>query len=171
MVQIEYLPIVLTGIGLIVSILYYTLTLQNSNKTQKQQLETRQLQLFMQIFQRYQDPEFHRNAEHKMLMEWQWDDYEDFHNKYGRNGDPESWAIFDTTLTWLDGIGILVKRGHLDPELVNETLFLLIEKGWEKYSPIIQETRKEFNSPQIWINFEYLYNAIKPLNEEIRKNI
>ena len=42
MIQIEYLPIVLTGIGIIVSILYYAMVLRNQNTT-------RQAQLLMQI--------------------------------------------------------------------------------------------------------------------------
>ena len=33
--MIEYLPLVLTGIGIIVSILYYTSVLRNSNKTRQ----------------------------------------------------------------------------------------------------------------------------------------
>jgi len=32
MIQIEYLALVLTGIGLIVSILYYSMVLRNTNK-------------------------------------------------------------------------------------------------------------------------------------------
>jgi hypothetical protein len=55
MVQIEYLPIVLTGIGIIVSILYYTSVLRNANKTQQQQLDTRQAQLFMQMYNKWGD--------------------------------------------------------------------------------------------------------------------
>ena len=35
MIQIEYLPLVLTGIGIIASILYYTMVLRNANKTQQ----------------------------------------------------------------------------------------------------------------------------------------
>jgi hypothetical protein len=53
--MIEYLPLVLTGIGIIVSILYYSNVLRNANKTQQMQLETRQVQLFMQMYTRFQD--------------------------------------------------------------------------------------------------------------------
>jgi len=47
MASFEFLAIMFTGIGLMVSVLYYTFTLQNANKTQQQQLETRQAQLYM----------------------------------------------------------------------------------------------------------------------------
>jgi len=58
MFQIEYLPIVLTGIGIIVSILYYTSVLRNANKTQQMQLETRQAQMFMQIYSQVNSIDF-----------------------------------------------------------------------------------------------------------------
>ena len=48
--MIEYLPLVLTGIGIIVAIIYYTLTLRNTNKT-------RQAQLFMNLYSTYSTPE------------------------------------------------------------------------------------------------------------------
>ena len=48
--MIEYLPLVLTGIGITVSILYYTSVLRNANKTQQMQLETRQAAMFMKLY-------------------------------------------------------------------------------------------------------------------------
>ena len=51
MASFEFLAVILTGLGLTVSILYYTTVLQNANKTQQSQLETRQAQLYMQVFQ------------------------------------------------------------------------------------------------------------------------
>ena len=65
MVQIENLPIVLTGLGLTASVLYYTMVLRNANKTRELQLraqeqaeDTRQTQFFMNVYNRFQDPEF-----------------------------------------------------------------------------------------------------------------
>ena len=80
-------------------------------------------------------------------------------------------TMFDTTLTWLDGIGVLVKRGHIDAELVNETLFAMVEGIWEKFSPIIMEFRKDTNYPQLYMNFKYLYNVTKPLTEKRREQL
>ena len=161
MITLEQVLYIIPVLALATSLLYYAKVIQHQNKT-------RELQLYMQIMQKYQDPEFHHNAGHIMLN-WEWTDYEDFHNKYGLNGDPESWTLFDTTMSWLDSIGLLVKRGHIDAEIVNETLFHFIERGWEKFSPIIYEMRKEMNYPHIWVNYEYLYKATKPLNEELRR--
>ena len=61
--MIEYLPLVLTGIGIIVSILYYTSVLRNANKT-------REAQLFMQSYKETSTPELQQLAYE--LLSWQW---------------------------------------------------------------------------------------------------
>ncbi len=55
MIDYSTLAIVLTGLGLTASILYYTMVLRNANKTQQLALETRQAQLFMQMYNRWRD--------------------------------------------------------------------------------------------------------------------
>ena len=50
MVDYSTLALVLTGLGLTASILYYAMGLRNANTTQQLALETRQMQLFMQIY-------------------------------------------------------------------------------------------------------------------------
>ena len=36
--MIEYLPLVLTGLGIMASIFYYSMTLRNQNKTRKSEI-------------------------------------------------------------------------------------------------------------------------------------
>ena len=76
--MIEYLPLVLTGLGLTASIIYYTSVLRNANKTQQMQLETRQAQLFHGIYTSLDDDWW--NAYH-LLRNTEWTDYSDFSNK------------------------------------------------------------------------------------------
>jgi len=67
MASFEFLAIILTGLGLTVSILYYTFTLQNANKTQKLQLETRQTQVFMDLYKTMASKEFMMDLENILL--------------------------------------------------------------------------------------------------------
>ena len=68
MVQIENLPLVLTGLGLTASVLYYTMVLRNANKT-------RQMQLFMQFYSKLTDLNFHN--EHTKIRNQSWTDLDD----------------------------------------------------------------------------------------------
>ena len=57
MVSIEVLALILTGLSITASILYYTSVLRNQQRTQEHALETRQAQFFYSIFQEEQKQE------------------------------------------------------------------------------------------------------------------
>ena len=57
MVSLEVVAILLSGISISASLFYYSSVLQNANKTQKQQLKTRQAQLFMQFADKFSSKE------------------------------------------------------------------------------------------------------------------
>ena len=53
----------LTLISLTIGVVYHIMTLRNAKKNQELQLETRQAQLFMNIFESYRGIEFRRIAQ------------------------------------------------------------------------------------------------------------
>ena len=63
MVDIQTLSFILTGIGIIGAIIYYTLTLRNANKT-------RQAQLFMEIYQQYSSEDVQKTFIDLLHLEW-----------------------------------------------------------------------------------------------------
>jgi hypothetical protein len=169
MVQIENLPLVLTGLGLIASILYYTMTLRNANKTQKQQLETRQAQLFMPLHSTYYSDEYLKAwAE---IMKWEYKDYDDYMSKYGGEANPDAYLMYRKVFGYLEGTGVLVKRGLIDPYFVDDLMSGMIVSYWDKFKPIILERRRRLNWPQVGEQIEYLYNQIKPIAEKQRQEI
>ena len=91
MVMIEYLPLVLTGIGLTASILYYTIILRNANKTQKMQLETRQVQMFMTISGTRSSPEFQKLIYRVTFMD-EWNDLDDYFRRYGPENNLDAYS-------------------------------------------------------------------------------
>ena len=177
MIQIEYLPIVLTGIGIMASILYYTNVLRNANKTQQTQLETRQAQLFMSLYETYRTPEFRQQWLEFMNLEWtDWDDFKERYRLYTGETSPEL-SKWQSIMSFYDGIGLLVKKGLMDISFVDEMWYRNVKWGWEKNQPIVdrfrrsvtpweeqlrdskQETGEEIY-PRIYKNFEYLYNEL-----------
>ena len=89
--MIEYLPIVLTGIGLSASILYYTIILRNANKTQQMQLETRQVQLFMTISDTKLSPEFQKLIYRVTFID-EWNDLDDYFREYGPKNNLDGYS-------------------------------------------------------------------------------
>ena len=63
------------------------------------------------------------------------------------------WLLFGS----MESIGILVSRGDLPIELVDEFYSIPIDEGWRKLAPYVEDLRKEFNSPQTWEWFQWLH--------------
>ena len=83
MASFEFLAIILTGIGLMVSITYYAMVLRNHN-------QTRQAQLFMQVHSQWKDRNFIKGF-YDALNNWEWDSVEDFWSKYGQDVNEEAF--------------------------------------------------------------------------------
>jgi hypothetical protein len=152
--MIEYLPLVLTGIGIIVSILYYTSVLRNANKTQQMHLETRQAQLLMQVYNKYDTPD--KQEAFVDMFFWQWDDFDDFLRKYGPE-NPEKFKHFRSLITYFEGIGTLVRSNKLPIEEIYHMMGGASIQIWGNFMEIIDEFRDYWNYPRLLSETEYLY--------------
>ena len=163
--MIEYLPLVLTGLGLTASILYYTMTLRNANKTQKMQLETRQNQLFMQLFQYLNTKEYWTNYV-ETLYQTQWTDYEDFWEKYGPVNNPEMFAKISNQWMIYGELGTLVYDGVIEIEQIFKLQGIIPYLQWRKWGPIVEEERKRVDWKYSYLHFEYLGKMMKKYFDE-----
>lgn len=151
--MIEYLPLVLTGIGIIVSILYYTSVLRNAEKTRRAQLVSRLREMFWSLESGLMAME---------LLEMEWRDFEDFDAKYDSTVNPENYAKRFMLWGQLQEVGYLLHEGIVDVETVynlwggHNSLLM-----WEKFKPIILEQRKKYRDPSWFVWFEFLAEEIK----------
>ena len=157
--MIEVIALVLTGLGLAASIVYYGNIIQNANKARQREL----------IYQKYQNisVEYAKAYEEVMLMT-DWNTYEEFDQKYGRENNPDASAKWIYITRVYNLAGIYLEEGA-DPDL----LFKLYPDSaiinlWEKFEPIILERRKRFNDPDRFKPLEYLYREAKNRYPEIK---
>jgi len=154
--------------AILVGVALTVMDLRHMRQTRDTELETRQAQLFMQIYDRFESSEFQRND--YLFMQWEWGDFEDFRERYG---DAESYSIHSSIGTFYEGIGVLMNRGLIDVELVDDLMSGCILRYWEKIKPVNDMWRERYRWPQSYEWLEYLYGRIKPLAErqhpEIRK--
>jgi hypothetical protein len=161
---LQTIGILLTGISLTVAAAYYTFTLRNTRRNQELTLETRQTQLFMDIYKTWASKEFQRDLE-QMRYIWEFDGFDDFFEKYGVENNPEDHAIWDQAVMWHEGLGVLLRKGLIDPELVDDLMGGHITFFWRRYGPIILEFRDRHNAPLAWKDIDYLHDAIKEIRE------
>ena len=163
MVDADTLSIVLTGVGMMIALTYYALQIRTQNKT-------RQAQLFMQIFDRLNDKESRKQLG-EFLWVWEWRDFDDFWDKYGPERNIDDWASFNSFNVYYEGIGVMIKRGLIDPTFVDDIMSGEILRVWEKFEPIAIEWRIRQNWPQAFEWNEYLYNVIKSIVEQQHSEI
>ena len=151
---------IMGSLGVFVAAVYYVLNIQNNRRNQQQQLETRQAQLFMQIYSRFDDPDWMRNWA-EVVRQWEWTDYDDWHSKYSPEENIEASVMYGSIAAYFEGIGVLVYRKLIDVEQVADLMARNITIFWEKMGPIIKERRVRYNNEYVWEWNEWLYKEIK----------
>jgi hypothetical protein len=159
MIELSVIRDLVAIFGVIAGFTYYVMTVRNSQRMQQMTLETRQAQLFMQVYDRWASRDMTK-MEYE-FQQWEWDDYDDYVSKYH---DLENRSLRTTICKYYEGIGVLVKRGLIDPTFVDDLMSSAIMKYWEKYEPIAKEDRKRW-MPMAAEYQEYLYTMIKPIVE------
>ncbi len=163
-IQATYYLVAATGV--LVAALYYIYNVRISLKTARTTLETRQTQLFMQLFAQYNNKDFMYDFA-KVAYDVEYRNLEEWTRKYGSTGDREYWASWARVGRFFDGIGILVRRGLIDIDLVIDELRELILFSWDKMKPWVYEVRVEMKSPNTWGNFEYLAEETRRRHSDV----
>jgi hypothetical protein len=164
MVDVQTISILFAGVSIGVAAIYYILTLRNTQRSQQLQLETRQAQMFLSLYNRILDENF-AQIQRDVQWIWEWNDFEDFMEKYGPNSQ-ENWSKFMRTMMFFEGIGILVHKEMISASFIDDFISAMTLRIWEKYEKIIYSMREYYNAPQTYEWIEYLYNQIKPITEE-----
>ena len=165
MVDTQTISITFAGVSIGIAAIYYTLTLRNSRKAQQLQLETRQAGLFMDLYDMWRSPEFRRQWD-EVIFKIEFEGWEDMMKKYNRETNYDLLLSWFSVATFFEGVGVLLKRNLIDIAMVDDLLATSIRVGWEKIGPIETESRKHFNQPRIFDDFEYLYNELMRYHEE-----
>lgn len=176
MVDAQTISIVFAGMSIGLAAIYYMLTLRNSQKAQQLQLETRQAQLLMNLYETYRSLEFRRHS--NIVWELEWTDYDDFWEKYGGENNADVWAAWQSVAAYYHGIGVLLKRGLVDVSMIDELMSNLIYAQWHVMEPIIIGWRKmikveqknrnidSLRTHEVMDGFEYLYHDLQRYMKE-----
>ena len=144
--------------GVLVAAIYYVMNIRTTQRNMRANLETRQTQLFMDLYSVMRNKEFVKDT--RELADWQWKDFKDFREKYGQRTNKEANSIFVSVGNFFDGIGLLVKRDLINTDLVDDLMSSWVIWYWDKFGSIIIDYRK-YSGPNYMEWVEYLHNRIK----------
>jgi hypothetical protein len=153
-IQAAYYMVAATGV--LVAAVYYIMNIKTTQKNMKTNLETRQAQLFMEIYRSSYSTDMMTHATNFWMEGW--DGFEDWRDKIWLDkGKRASWGAWNN---YYEGIGVLVKEGLVDIRLVAELIAGITRKFWEMHAPIISEIREYTDQPRMLSETEYLYNRL-----------
>ena len=156
--MIETLALVLTGLSITASILYYASVLRNTNKQRMTQLAFNLSQILI-------SPETTGNT--TKILSYTWNDFEDFRTKYDSTTNLEQFSIRWNIWRLYDHLGYMLHLGLVDVE----TLYNLIGgynilSPWEKFESIILEQRRLYEEPDWFVWWEYLTQETSKYREK-----
>ena len=75
--------------------------------------------------------------------------------------DVEMYSNNQILHNFYEGLGVLVKKGLIDIELVEDLFSKRIIWHWERHAPAFLHARKILDDPTQYDGIEYLYNLMK----------
>jgi len=179
----------LQTVGILVGVFYYIMTIRANQrnqeislrnqeltlesqeltrKAQEQAVETRQAQLFMNIYNQSFSNQEWLDAYTK-VMTTHWENYEEYMQKQDWTSDESDTELIraaNLVYCFYEGLGVFVKEGLVDIRLIALTMTYMTRTLWEKIAPIVYESRKRMNYPRQLSEFEYLYDELMRYIEE-----
>ena len=145
--------------GVIAGFSYYVMVVRSTQKNQRQQLETRQAQLFMNISNKFHSDEMVESFFEIYKMEYT--DLDDFLEKYGMDN------IYMQRYTgFLESLGVMVKEGYIDIRPIAILFGGDLVAVWTKLQPMVYEVREKWGYSRMAIETEYLYDKFKEYSEK-----
>ena len=139
MVEFTYQMVLSTlqTIALIVGIAYYLIIMRNSQRNQQIQLETRQADLYLRLWGRWNTKEFSEQRYEAYRMRWT--DRDDFLDNYSAINNPEAYASWNTFGRTIAGVAELWRKNLVDIEFLDDEMITDIINFWGKFGPLEKE--------------------------------
>ncbi len=152
MADLQTLSLVLTGIGLIIALTYYALTLRNTNRT-------RQADMLMRLHSEWGN-KYHQDAAWTVLS-LDFGDYSEFESKYGPVTEGKEVHMELYRVGWFfNGLGVLLHKGLADIDLIVELFGYMVIWQWEIIEPVITAGRELYGQPKTLEWYEYLHKEL-----------
>jgi len=92
-------------------------------------------------------------------------DYKEYLKNYG---EPLSDKAFYIITGYYDGLGFLLNKNLIDIDTIEYLLSGTSSGIWEKVKPIIEGMRKQYNLPELFKWFEYLYEVMQKREQKLQ---
>jgi hypothetical protein len=153
MVDIQTVSIVIASAGVFLAAIYYIFQIRHQDKM-------RHMDLFMRLYSIWGSEDM-LNA-HRRFMILKVETYDSWVKKEGPVNEPSQVNTDIDRIGWFFNLmGFIVKEKIVHIKLIDELLGYWVIKDWETIKPLVDGWRKQYNIPESYRWFEYLYNEMK----------
>ena len=152
-VDIQTVSIAIASAGVFLAAIYYIFQIRHQDKM-------RHMDLFMRLYSIWGSEDM-LNA-HRRFMILKVETYDSWVKKEGPVTEPSQVNTDIDRIGWFFNLmGFIVKEKIVHIKLIDELLGYWVIKDWETIKPLVDGWRKQYNIPESYRWFEYLYNEMK----------
>jgi hypothetical protein len=125
-------------------------------------VKQRRTEMLVRIYPVYNISPGELRLAEKLVVTSDFKEFSEFVSKYGAaDSEGPVPVAFDKVGDYYEGIGLLMKRGLVDPDLVEALLGNKVICYWEKMLPFVKGLRERSGDTTTWEYYEYLYEEMK----------
>jgi hypothetical protein len=164
MVDIQTVSIAIASAGVFAAAVYYIIQIRHQTKVRETDLAIR-----MNPWMNVSGSELTDAIAKVWSLEYK--DYDDFVERYGQfpSERPEQKAL-QMIMNYFEGIGMLLKRNLMDADFAWDLFGSGYFLAWEKVKPWVEGLRKQWNTPDSYSFFEYLYKEMKKREQKLQQS-
>jgi hypothetical protein len=154
MIEVGLIRDIVATAGVFIGLTYYIINV-------RQQQENRRNQLFLSMYQRFDDPALMRTVIDS--RDFKGMSYTDWMEKYGPYENREFYTNWVCLQNAIQGIGSMVRDGKIDPRTVNDLMGAIVTLNWTRNEPYIKGIRESLGMQRVWSGCEELANTLRNL--------
>jgi hypothetical protein len=155
---LQTVSILIASAGVFAAAIYYIIQIRHQEKM-------RHLDLFMRLYSTWGSGDM-LNA-HRRFMALEVENYDSWVKKHGPVTEPSQINTDIDRIGWFFNLmGFLVKEKIVHIKLVDELLGYWVIRNWETIKPLVDGWRKQFNIPESYHWFEYLYKEMNKREQQ-----
>lgn len=154
---------IMGSMGVFLAAVYYIFNMRATQQNMKANLDARQAQLYMNIYDKFTSRQYWEAMDKHFLGKQPTQNYEEYKKLTEDSSFKEAFWYIGTLN---EGMGVLVKEGYINVRLVAQLMSGGVRGFWERMKPAVVDGRKVTGYSRWLSETEYLYNElIKYLKE------
>jgi hypothetical protein len=169
MVELETINLLVQIVGVsaaaiatVIGVRSYIVSNKRAEEARKRELETRQAQLLMQIYEQVNNREFQKDFS-ETLWYWKYDGWDDYFEKYGSKID-EYLKLIHIVNTY-NGIGAVLENKLVDSGMLFQIVGRDVLRYWDKFGLMVKHWSEAAGDVKNMSKVQLLYDEMGRLYE------